>query len=130
YDALISADGRVPNERADRISSNVWPAAPFMVIPSAIDALRGDMKMFESPRVRSSSRSNENPNALLAPMTACSPLESVRGSAVMRGAPPDGALGSLHATANATIVSERLRRMGLLGGCDGLTRTPESGSQR
>jgi hypothetical protein len=38
-------------------------------MPSAIDALSGDMKMLESARVLSSSRSRPNPNALLAPMT-------------------------------------------------------------
>jgi hypothetical protein len=40
----------VPNASADRISSNVWPAAPFIVMPSAMEALSGDMKMFESAR--------------------------------------------------------------------------------
>src|SRR6476620_3177277 len=111
YEPLISAAGCAPKPIVERISSNVCPAAPFMVMPSAIEALSGDMKMFESARVRSSSRSRLNPNALLAPMTACSPVVSARGSAVIRRVPPDGPVGSLHAATTATIASRPPRRM-------------------
>ncbi len=130
YDALISADGCVPKPSVDRISSNVCPDAPFIVMPSAIEALSGDMKMFESARVRSSSRSRLNPNALLAPMTACSPLESARGSAVIRRAPPDGPVASLHAATTRDGSEQTAQTHGALGvECLRLTRRCVGSSQ-
>ena len=39
---MISETGRVPKPSDERISSNVCPAAPFIVIPNAIDALSAE----------------------------------------------------------------------------------------
>ena len=47
---------------AVRIESNVVPAAPLMVIPSAIEMLTGEMKRFASGAPRRDCCSRSKPN--------------------------------------------------------------------
>ena len=54
YPALMPSLPIAPNPSVVRIASKVEPAAPFIVIPSASDALSGETKMF-APGVASPS---------------------------------------------------------------------------
>src|SRR6516162_9122694 len=72
----------VPNCSADRISSNVWPDAPFIVIPNANDALSGETKTFESRCAVLIVFQSRNENAFAAPTMLCSADVRGRGSDV------------------------------------------------
>src|SRR5262249_12078931 len=85
----------LPNWSADRISSNVWPAAPFIVIPNANDALSGDTKTFVSRCAALMVFHSRNEYAFAAPTMFSSDDVSGRGSDVSTlGCGPAGA-GSL-----------------------------------
>src|SRR3954466_7226103 len=81
----MSESDVVPNWSALRISSNVWPAAPFIVIPSAKDALSGETKILVSGVFALSCFQSVNENALADVRTCCSCAESARGKSVRAG---------------------------------------------
>ena len=66
----------------------------WVVIPSAIEALSGDRKTFESAKVVFTSLSRRTPKALDAPTIVCSMLVRARGSWLMIGGGPEGPAGS------------------------------------
>src|SRR5258705_2637771 len=90
--------------RAERIWSYVVPAAPFIVMPSANDALRGEMKTLASARSGATVRKSENENSFAAPTTFVSFALSARGRAsrVTGAAPPLGSLVALRHEAEST----------------------------
>src|SRR6478609_138995 len=89
YPASMSPMEVLPNCSAERISSNVVPAAPFKVMPRANDALSGEAKMFESAWAALSFCQSAKENAFAAVLTCCSCVLSARGSSV-RAVPAGG----------------------------------------
>ncbi len=98
YDALICSSVRSPNRSVARMSSHVRPAAPFIVIPSAIDADSPERKTLGAPSA-STARSRSMLNALEADTTASSDPVRARGNASMTAGAgsPSGPVGSPHA---------------------------------
>ena len=77
-----------PNWRALRIWSAVWPAAPFIVMPRANEALSGEMKTLESRWAALTFCQRAKAKALAASRTIVSRAASGRGRVA-------GAVGSL-----------------------------------
>ena len=107
----MSANDVVPNCSPVRMSSSVWFAAPFIVMPSENDALSGDTKTFESFCARLTRFHSANENAFDALSTPRSADVRSRGSAVSAGATAVGFVApfSLHA-ASATMTASENRR--------------------
>ncbi len=98
--SLISCCGSWGKPSAARISSKVSPSAPFRVMASAIDAPRGDRRMFGRSSRVATSRTRSKPNAVELPMTCCSATDSARGSSVMDS--NSGPTTWLHAATSTT----------------------------
>src|SRR6185437_9653364 len=123
YDASASGSDIEEKPSVDFMASSVLPSAPFIVMPSAIDALSGERNTLESGASPATWRSNENANPLDCVISCCSFAVSARGSCRIAA----GAVGDLlHATrANSTpsakiervIPDRRDRVMGASGGC-------------
>src|SRR5688572_33032777 len=90
-----------------------------MVMPSAMDALSGDMKMFESANVALTSLRRWNPKELVAPTISASTDVSGLGSALMTGCEGLGPAASLHAATSRPISGIDRR--------DGSTKPPRCG---
>src|SRR5687767_5391921 len=106
YPALISSIGAPAMARATRIESSVAPAAPFRVIPSAMEALVGERNKFSPGWARCTARNRSKANWLPADTIRCSALDRLRGSPVRRGGGPDCSVGPEQAAAE----SSRARR--------------------
>jgi hypothetical protein len=107
------------------MASHVSPSAPFMVIPSAMEALKGERKTDSFGVSRVISRRRSKPKALLAPMAATSAEVRLRGSSVMGtggdGSPP-GPRTESHAGRRATRKASPAA--GRCGGRQGHVGTP------
>lgn len=99
YDALMCSSVRSPKRSVARMSSQVRPAAPFIVIPSAIDADSPERKTLGPVSVASTVRNRSIENALEAEMTASSDPVRARGSSSMTAgaSSASGPVGSPHA---------------------------------
>ena len=119
YAAFMSSRGMEPKPSVARIWSRVVPAAPFMVMPSAMDADSGDRKTVESGIAWCTWRRRSTAKLLLAWTSAASVVERARGSPAMGS---DGPVGSPppHPAARRTVAKRRLapgreRRRRILG---------------
>src|SRR5439155_9146013 len=102
YPALICDRSAGSTPSAVRIASSVAPFAPFIAIPSDIDALKGDTNTFRPACDRANCRKSANENSLAATRVCCSDDVSARGSLV------NGPVESEHATASrGTTNSDR-----------------------
>ena len=77
----MSASEAAPNASALFIWSYVVPAAPFIVMPSAMEALRGEAKMFESLLAAESFLKRANEKSFVEVTRAFSAVVSWRGRA-------------------------------------------------
>src|SRR5690242_2051808 len=97
----------LPNCNADRISSKVVPFAPFIVMPSANDALRGETNTLSAGSESLIVRQRATEYEFAAVIVFCTLGVSARGSCVSagRGAPGSGCVESLQATPATTKAS-------------------------
>src|SRR5688500_1238128 len=104
--SLVASPSRSPV----RMASHVEPAAPFAVIPSAIDALRGETKTLLSRCVLLISPSRSNAKALLPLIIFCSATVSCRGSASIDAPGPWGSeQPTVISTAGTRVLKKRDR---------------------
>src|SRR5690606_27932343 len=74
----------VPNPSAERIVSNVAPSAPFIVIPSAIDAPSGERTTLARESVAAVRAASSRPKPIEASMTASSLTVSASPASMFR----------------------------------------------